>query len=568
MKSFCKSTLLVLMFGVMTMLPIGKASAQSLPEPAVVISVAKFKEQMSDVNYLLTASGFAQMKFMAGAMVKGYTKGIDEGKDAGVLLYFNEGSEVPDFLGFVPVTDIEEMLDVVAQFAEVEENDGLTTIIADSGVELMIKEQDGFAFMSNNKSMFDELPDNPIQLLGKLPENYNLSAKIFAQRVPEEMRNGLIELIRQSSEDTFDSFGDDLQTEVQQKNLEMQMKQMEMLLNDADSLTIGMRADQNKKTMVMDVEFTGLPNSELAVRMAQSTPDKGSRFSGFVMEGSTFSTVMCAAMVKEDAEQYSTMLNDLKNTVITEMDQDGDMSDQEIATIKKSMNSLVDVVNQTMSEGLLDMGAVIMLEDGEMNFAGGIQVSNPAKLESTVKDLVGMIEGKMGDEIEVNLNSGSHKNITLHEIVIQVPEGEDEMRDALGDQLTLIIGVGKKEVYLAGGSNPVELLKKAVDSTSVDNKTVDELMESNSDKTEKVLSMYSLNISPILAFAAKMEGDPSVEMMAEALQKAGNDRMSMTSSLVENGFKMQFQMQDGILGLIKVGFDAFQGGGGFPTDDF
>jgi len=92
------------------------------------------------------------------------------------------------------------------------------------------------------------------------------------------------------------------------------------------------------------------------------------------------------------------------------------------------------------------MGAVIMLEDGEMNFAGGIQVSNPAKLESTVKDLVGMIEGKMGDEIEVNLNSGSHKNITLHEIVIQVPEGEDELRDALGDQLTLITGVGRQEV--------------------------------------------------------------------------------------------------------------------------
>jgi hypothetical protein len=57
-KSFCKTLVLGMVIGVMTMMPIGKAHCQSAPEPAVIISIANFKEQMDDVDYLLTSSGF------------------------------------------------------------------------------------------------------------------------------------------------------------------------------------------------------------------------------------------------------------------------------------------------------------------------------------------------------------------------------------------------------------------------------------------------------------------------------------------------------------------------------
>ena len=177
------------------------------------------------------------------------------------------------------------------------------------------------------------------------------------------------------------------------------------------------------------------------------------------------------------------------------------------------------------------------------------------KVEATIKDLAAMAEEKMGEEIEVSLNSGSHKNITFHRFVIQVPDEEEEMRDALGDQVTLIVGIGTKEVYLGAGSNPVATLKKAIDG---------------SHPTEDLLQ-YNVYVTPILKFAASMEGDESVEAMAKAMEETGQDRIRITSNLIENGGTMRFEMQDGILSLIKVGFDAFsQGGGGFPgaDDDF
>lgn len=556
MKSFCKSLLVGLVVGVTAMLPINQAFCQSAPEPAVVISIAKFKEQMDDVSYLLTASGFPEMKFMASAMIKGYTKGLDTDKDAGVFLYFEEGSETPDFLGFIPVTNLDEMLDVVAGMAEVEENGDVVTIITDDGTELSVKESNGFAFVTNQVERLETLPDAPGEALAQLSSKYNLSARVFGQRIPQALRDQAMELIRESSEMTLDNLDDDLQAEVQRKNLEMQMKQMEMMLQETDTLTLGLAADQEDKTISMEIEFTGLPNSELAAKLAEGVRTEASSFTGFLMDGATFTMNQNANLNSEDAQQYSGMLDDLVKTALQEMDADGDMSEEDLKTVESALNNLADVAKATLEEGVFDAGAVVVMEEGDINFASGLHVADPKKFEQTVKELAGLAEQKMGDEIEVNLNSGSHKDITLHSIVVQVPDGEEEMRDALGDQITLLIGVGQKAVYLAGGSNPVDTLKKAVDG-STDAK---DLMQAN------------LYLAPILDFTAGMQGDPAAEAMAQALKDAGGDRIRGTYNMIENGGVMRFEMQDGILSLIKAGFEAFSqgGGGGFPgaNDDF
>ncbi|MFK7766209.1 MAG: hypothetical protein AB8B55_03120 [Mariniblastus sp.] len=552
MKSFCKSLALGLLVSIVSLLPVAQAHCQSAPEPAVVVSIAKFKEQMNDVNYLLTASGFAQMKFMASAMVKGYTKGLDSDKDAGVMLFLNEDSPEPDFLGFVPVTDMEEMLDVISQMAEVEEEDDFTTITTDQGVTMMIREHNGYAFISNKEEMFDSLPDAPGKMLGDLPSKYNLAAKVYAQRIPQSMRDQFTQMIKESSEQTLDSLDeDDELAELQRKNLEMSMKQMEMMITESDTLTIGMSADKDGKNLLMDLQFTGLPDSSLAKKLLNSKADQPSRFTGFLMDGAAFTQNQIANLDAEDAAEYAKQIDQLQKTIIKGIDEDGDLTDDEIETVDGALTKLMGALKDTLNEGLLDSGAVVMLEDGEINFAFGAQVSNPAKVEGAVKELVAMAEDKMGGQIEVNLNSGSHKAVTFHEVVVEIPDDEEEAREMLGDQVTIVVGIGKKEVYFAGGSNPVATLKKAMDGTAM----------------AKEMMQYNFYVTPMLKFAASMEGDPAMEKMAAALEAAGKDRVSMTADLIENGINVRFEMQDGILSLIKVGFEAASGGGFAPSDD-
>lgn len=663
MKSLCNSLLIGLVVGVVAMLPIGKAYCQSSPEPAVIISIAKFEDQMNDVDYLLTASGFGQMKFMANAMVKGYIKGLDAAKDAGVLLYFTKDSQQPDFLGFVPVTSMEEMLDVIYGMAEVDEGDEYTTIIADNGTEFFLKEYDGYAFFSNNKEKLESLPESPADLLKGLSSKYNLSARVYVQRIPKEMRGFVLETIRESSEMTLSTLDDDdLQADLQRKNLEMQMRQMEMMLNESDTLTIGMSADKDAKMLSMDVEFKGLPNSELAAKLAAGARKQGSRFIGFCVPGATFTLNQCVNLDKDDAKVYSTMLDDLAKTAIKELDADGEMAQEEIDVVEKELNNLVDVAKATLKDGVFDSGAVLMLDDGNINFAAGVQIADPKTFESTVKELANLAETKMGEKIEVNLNSGSHKDITLHTIVVNVPE-QEEIRMVVGEKFTLVVGIGDKAVYLGAGSDPVATLIKAIDGPekmvkfiksmpifkaldkdndnlfskteieaavaayqSLDGnsdskiemnemmpdaaqttgfvrslpifKAIDkdnngvlaeseiegavgalESIDSNGDGKITIEEMMVLTdlmqmnfyLSPMLAFSANVADTPPVKAMADALKDSGGDRIRGTYNLVENGGIMHFEMQDGILGLIKVGFDAFsQGGGGFPgaNDDF
>jgi len=541
-----------MVIGVMTMLPIGKAYSQ---KPAVVISIAQFKEQMDSVSYLLTASGFAQMKFMAKAMIGGYAKGLDSEKDAGVLLYFTKDSEEPDFLAFVPVTDMEEMLDVIAGMAEVEEDDDFTTIITDQGLELLVKEQNGIAFISNKEKMFVDLPNAPAELLGDLPAKYNLAARVFGQRIPKNLRTQVLDLIKESSEQTLDAIDSEVQAELQKQNMALQLKQVELVFNESDTFTLGMKADEDAKNLSMDIEFTALPNSELAEKIADVDPKNDSRFAGFLLDGAAFTHNQNFTVGEEDAKNYSALLDELQKTAIDELDQDGEFSDSELTTIESALGNIVDVIKATLTEGIIDAGAVVILEDGKINFASGAHVADPDKVESTLKELAAMAEKKLGDELEVNLNSGSHKDITFHQFVVQVPDDAEEMRDSIGDQVTLVVGIGTKEVYLGMGSNPVETLKKAIDGT----------------EAAQNLLQYNLYIAPILKFAAQTEGDPMVESMAEAIEATGNDRIQMKCDLIENGVNIRFELQDGILGLIKVGVEAFgQGNGGFPggDDDF
>lgn len=552
MKSLCKSLMLGLVVGVMTLMPIGKAFAQSPPEPAVVVSIAKFKEQMDDVNYLLTASGFAEMKFMAGAMIKGYTKGLDSNKDAGVLLYFNEGEQTPDFLAFVPVANMDDMLDVVAGMAEVEEGDDFTVIVPDNGPEVFLKERDGFALISNKKDVINNFSGSPDQLLGDLPSKYNLAARVMAQKIPMELRDQVMGMIRDASEDTMENMDDGPQLELQRKNLEMQMQQLETVMKETDTFVLGMNADADGNSLVMDVDFTGVPGSKLAKQLAETPGKNASRFTGFLMEGAAFTNNQCINVSAEDAATYSQLMDDAKSTMISEMDLDGDMSEAELAKVEGAIGNMVDVLKATLAEGTIDGGMVVTLDDGNMNIAAGAQVAEPKKVEDTVKELVPMLQEKFGSELEVNLNSGSHKDVTFHELVLQIPDGEEEMRDTFGDQITIVVGIGSKEVYLGGGSNPEELLKKVMDSTG---------------KAEHMMQ-YNVYVTPILKFAANMEGDPSLEAMATALAESGKDRISITSNVIDNGIRTRFEMQDGILSLIKVAMAGMQGGFPGADDDF
>jgi len=549
------STLLV----VAAMLP-NQLLGQSKPEPAVVVSISNLDEQFKDVKYLLDASGFAGLDMFILPTIQAFTAGIDESEDIGAMLYFPEmaapgAPPMPKFVVFVPVTDLDEWLDALSGAVDVEENDdGTVSILTNDGTELTIKEKSGYAFIANEPELLTDLPESPKKELGDLPQQFNIAIKILPARIPESLRKQALTMIEEGAMQTLDELDDDLQ-DLQAKNLEMQLKQFKMMLNESESLVVGMAADKESKNLVTEVTYLARAGTDLAKKMNEVKATTPSRFSGFLMEGAAMNFNANARVAADDGKMYGQLLADGKKSLIEELNEESELTDSEFEKVESAIDTLVEVVTKTLENGVVDGGAVVMLDGKDINFAGGMTVAEPAKLEAIVKDLVPILKQKAGDdevELEVNLDHAQHAGVTFHQIKAMIGEDEEEARRAFGDSISVQIGIGKDTLYFGAGNDPLPLIKKAMAGTS----------------SSDFAGQMNFYLAPVLRSAAGLGAPPEVSAMAEALSEAGGDRIRMTSKSIENGTTTRFEMQDGILSLIKVGFEAFQGGGGAFDDDF
>jgi hypothetical protein len=526
--------------------------AQDQPQPAVVISIAEMDRQTAVANYLISAAGFPDLKFFAQTMIRQYTKGIDGKKPAGVLMYFSEQVEVPEFLAFMPMTNLEDFLDLVSTMADVDEEDGMSVISTPDGMELMVKEIGNYAFMASNQEMFAMAPADPAAFLGDQPQQYNLSAKIFGNRIPAALRNLVLDQIRESYEEQLLLMDEDsLQAELQEYN----WQQLERYLTEMESILVGINADPEAKKILFDFQVVAENGSDLAQRFERiRKAEIQSMTSGFLLPDAAMTFHSCSQLEPEDIQQYKSMLESFPATMREELQED-DYTDQEVELFVGAAEDAIRAIVETAEKGILDVGAVLVAGEQEMNFAAGVQVVNPRQLEDVVKRLVPTLEDKLAGQIQVQLNSGSYKDVTFHQFAVEIPDFDDEALAVFGEELNLVIGVGQKMVYLGLGSDPELLIRQVMDNAV-----------SQDQQLSFQMNMYFSNL---IKMGLNFQDDPMTRKMYNRLADSGNDRIRISSENIPSGFRARLEIQDGILSLIKVAVDSFTGGfDDFDDDDF
>lgn len=547
-----------LLMGAASLLAAERGLCQSTSEPAVVISIANIDEQLNDIEYLATAASeeMGQMSGLIKMQAQGFTRGVDTKKPSGVLMYFSDESPQPTAVAFVPVQNLDDLLDTISGFAEVDEGDDIVTIIPDNGQEISLKKVGNYAFVSDQPENLQNVPQDPAKLVGEMAGQYNVAATIFPQRIPESLRQQAIDLIQLGYEQNLDMLDElePMQAELQQKNFEIQMEQMENLFNDTEEFVVGMAADEKARAVYFDAIITSKPGSKMANQLAESKKAGRSKFSGFLMDGAAMTANMTTQITSDVKEQYKSLFESAQVGLGEILDADENMDDAQVDMVNKLMDNMFDMINETVERGRMDMGAMLMTADGKMNFVMGAEVAEPDKLEDSLKDIVKLAEKEVGDEVQFNLNAGSHRGTTFHEILIEVPGSEEEARNILGDQVTLVVGIGKEAVYFGMGDDPESAMKQAMDKSA-------ETSASNEDTSMQ----FNLFLSPILKFASGIQGAEMLEMMSDTLQ-AGGDRIQVRSDYIENGVKTRFEIQDGVLQLIGAAGGLMGGLGGGGAD--
>lgn len=544
-----------LLIGAASLLPVERGVCQGSSDPAVVIAIANIDEQLNDIEYLANAASeqMGQMSGLIKMQAQGFLRGIDTKKPAGVLMYFSEDSPEPATLAFLPIKNLDDFLDTVASFAEVDEVDDTVTIIPDDGSEMTLKKMGEYAFISDQADFLKNAPSDPAGLVEEMAGKYNISARVFPQRIPENLRDMALGMIEQGYEQQLQQLDEiePMQAELQEQNFEIQIAQMESMFTDTEEVVIGMSADEDSKSIYFDMNMTAKAGSSMAELMEESIAKEPSRFLGFLMEDAAMTANMNATIAQETASQYKSMMSTATDQWLDMADGDENMSDAQVELVTNLIEDLSDIMTKTMEQRRMDMGMVVTMVDDKMNLAMGTALADPDKLEDMVKDVVKEVEKQDVDAVQFNLNSGSHRGTTFHEIIVEVPDNEEEAQNILGDTVTIILGIGKKEVYLAAGSAPESVLKDAMDKSAE--------ASASEDQPQSQMNLY---MTPMLKFAAGMPGAEMLEMMADTMEAAGRDRIHIQSNSSNNGFKSRIEIQDGILELLGAAGGMMGGMGG------
>ena len=542
MRNVCLSLMMTVAVCAASLLPSDNTCAQSAPKPAVVISLAPLGEQMDDIKYLVSAAGFKNMNFLIQSQIKHFTSGIDQIRPSGVMLFFKEDSPEPQWLGFVAVEEVEDMLDRIADFADVDEDGDLITITPENGDEIVAKESDGFLLIADDPQMFDLAPTNPVEMLGDLPEKFNLAARVYGQRVPEQLRKKGIELITEGYARQMEELGKD-----NDNFFDAQMEQIKSFVNDTEEIMIGFKADKDQGKLTSKVIFRGTPGSELAKRCNVMKDMATGKFAGFLNSESAFDANVRGKIIEADIQTYNALIDQIREQFLDEIDADGELEDAEFSKLETVVDEIIAVMKETVASGEFDTGAVMMMNKSSFNFASGFKIADPKKLEKAIKSLVEMAQEKAGEIINVQFNSGVYEDITLHTLVVEIPGDEEEARKFFGDRVTVVVGIGKDAVYLGAGKDPLTLLTSSIEKSKTAEKPA-------------ALNQYRVFLAPILRFAAGVSSEPALETMAETLEENSSDSISVFSDVIENGLESRLEIEDGILALIKAGFEAAQAG--------
>lgn len=525
------------------------AKAQTVKDrAAVVVRIKSIDNLLDSVAYMVGAAGFRNFVPAITLGAGAFLEGLDTERPIGGYLTLDDG--VPNFVGFIPVEDLGDVIDMLENNGvEIEEDGKDYIIISPTGEEIVVRGKGDWAFISANAEMLEDLPADPSKLVADFGDEYGIGVKAYIQRIPADLRSQAIEWMEEAFEETYRNLPRGA-ADLQRKMNENSLNQLADMIQQTDEIFLGLAADKKGKKLYADVSFTGVKGSELARNL---TAGKGAKteFSSFLqMDNAAFTFNAASKVGKSDAENAKSTLSVLKEQIGTLLSEDGNLSDEDAELVQDLVGDLVDVVTATLDSGKMDMGGAGLIDDSGLNIILGGHLSDAKKLETAIKKVIDAKGNELPPQVEVDLGAESYKGVTFHNLTGTIPDREAQA--VLGEKTTFTVGIGNDKVYVGFGVDPIGSIKKAIDS-----------------KTSKVadpMSQVNLKLSPILRLVGKVNDDEMFGNMADKLEDEGNQMLRIVSDVIENGQRTRFELQDGILSLIQVAASGFGGGGGFGGD--
>jgi hypothetical protein len=531
----------------------GTAAAQDQPQqnlkPVVTIAFSGYDKLHSDVALIAKISdnpnliqGFESLIDQATGG-KGLA-GLDKARPWGFVLQ-TDGQTFPMY-GFIPVATLKEFLDSLGPvIGPAEKKDDLYEANI-KGQTIYLKEKNGWALIASNQTMLPEKVEDPTTLLAGLNKTYDLSVQAVLKNVPAPLRMMLVSMIQMGAQRGMERGLEETEEQyaLRKKLADQAVEQMQTLINDLDTLTVGLAVDEQAKTASLEYQLTAQAGTKTAEQMAGEAI-QNTAFAGFLAEGDAVNLNVTSRLSESAAAQASNSLAAARQNALNEVEKQK-LDKDELDKAKKMVNELMDVIQATIEKRTIDAALGLKLAPNAATLVAGAQVADAAKLDSLFRQLVEQVIKQQPDaasmiKVEVEKTSG----LTFHSATMpveEIPNADAQvLKQIFGDNIDVAIALGEGKAYVAAGRGAMEALKKAI-AGSAANKVV-------------LPMQLVVDLEPIVRFIGSVARQDQVKAMAAKIenllsQTRGKNDLIVTSQPIPNGKKVRIELQEGVLKVL------------------
>lgn len=535
------------------MTPWAEAQAQTATKPAAVITLSSVDELIGDAKHVISAIGLPGIDDQLNAILEPFTAGIDRSKAIGAVVSL-EGELGFTLKAFVPVKNFSQMMALVqAQLGPAQDaGNGIQQL--NGPVNIFVKEQNGWAHISNSAEGLAKLPRDPLKLLGGLDESYDFAVRGNIQAIPALFRNMLISQMKAGVEATLEREPgeSDEAYEVRRKSVQNQVAQMEKMVNEVEEIMIGWNYDQKGAGTYFDLALTPVKGSSLAKGFAVMS-DLKSNFVGFHSADAAVRMNVTSKALPEEAAQLKITMEGMRAQIFNELDRDDSVPPNVMGALKEVLSDLMDVGIETIEAGTIDGAMAVFLKDKSVQIGGGFHVVGGKKLAAAIKKAIRLAqkEPDFPEEVQIRFDTEVYKGISFHTVTIPIPP-QEEASQIFGGELQMALGTSDNSIYFGLAPNSISFLKGVIDKNS-----------SSGGKAVRPMEL-SVALTPILEFASSFDDNPIVNAMIRQLKTAaGKDHvvLSVTMEKESTSALYRFQLEEGVIKAIGAGVQAGIAGG-------
>ena len=505
-------------------------------KPVAVLSFASVDQLLDDLAYFTKTSGRNDVGGAIRLFGGSFLKHLDRTKPAGVFITIR-GDE-PKGIGFLPVPDLDQLLTLLkTRFgASVDElENGVLKLELGDGV--FVIQKDEWLFFSDSAKNLTDLPADPVAILGGLEKEYGISFRLFVQNIPSQFRQMAIDKVKtdirsQMAVDLADA------PEIEAEFLEAVQTQLQdlvaLVVNDSDQVTLGWAVDAPGQYTFMDFQVTAVEGSPLSKQFDWLT-DTRSSLSGFLMPDAAATIQGSARVSSEGAGFFNAFSTFLRKKAVKGIDEDPNAPE----ALKEIVNAVLDVVDKTVNEGKTDVGTAVVLAPKSFKFVGGVRVADGQALAGAFAKLIELGKSR-ADVPDIEITVEQHQGIDLHTFAVPLPDGENDARKVLGENMDVVIGMGPTNLFFGFGAGSEDLLKAVIDRSI-----------ENGEKPVPPVH-FQMALKPLFNFLASI--DPNNEKLASQAEvladTRGGDSISVTVTAIENGLRCRLRIEEGVLEML------------------